>query len=182
MIVNYQKPIEFVNDCGCLVDYKELEKAILWYTEKPVVRLKKIYLHGRYPAVSIHKEKIHIHRLMMMYWENRRLDRSEHVHHKNENRLDANRLNLKIIQDSKHMSLHNKDKRLTPTHRKKISLANKRRKGMKLPKRVDIPADELRTLLESNYSINKIAKHFNCDWSTVKSRIHENQKQLEGQQ
>lgn len=41
MIVKHQKPIEFVNDCDCLVDYKELEKAIIWYSKKPVVRLKK---------------------------------------------------------------------------------------------------------------------------------------------
>lgn len=29
-------------------------------------------------------------------------------------------------------------------------------------------------ILEEGYSINKIAKIYNCDWSTVKARIYEN--------
>lgn len=31
MIVKFQKKIEFINDCNCIVDYEELEKAMLWY-------------------------------------------------------------------------------------------------------------------------------------------------------
>ena len=27
MIVKFQKKIEFINDCNCIVDYEELEKA-----------------------------------------------------------------------------------------------------------------------------------------------------------
>ena len=60
MIVNKQKRIEFINDCNCIVDYIELEKAILWYQERPTSRLKHIYLSGNYPAVTIFNKKIHI--------------------------------------------------------------------------------------------------------------------------
>lgn len=35
MTVKIQKKIEFDNECKCLVDYSELEKAILWYQKKP---------------------------------------------------------------------------------------------------------------------------------------------------
>ena len=27
MIVKFQKKIEFINDCNCIVDYEELEKS-----------------------------------------------------------------------------------------------------------------------------------------------------------
>lgn len=131
MIVNYQKPIEFINDCGCMVDYKELEKAIIWYSNKPVTRLKKIYMHGRYPAVSIYHEKMHVHRLLMMYWERRKLKTEEHVHHKDENRLNALKENLEILADSKHLSQHNKGRKFSKEHRRKIAEANRLRKGIK---------------------------------------------------
>ena len=44
MIVKFQKKIEFINDCNCIVDYEELEKAMLWYQDKPTSRLKHIYM------------------------------------------------------------------------------------------------------------------------------------------
>src|SRR5690606_22109867 len=175
-----QKQIEFINKCNCIVDYSDLEKAILWYTNKPVARLKTIYLQGQYPAVSIHKEKIHVHRLLMMYWEQRKLRSEEHVHHKDGNRLNALRENLEILDASEHLSLHNKGKKLTKSHKNKISNANRKRKGMKLKKRRNIPLDELRMLLDKGWSVNKIAKHFNVDWSTIRNRIHENPELLKG--
>lgn len=66
MIVNNQKRIKFVNDCGAIFDPEELEKAILWYQKKPTARTKHIYIHGKYPAVSIHDQKIHIHKQLAM--------------------------------------------------------------------------------------------------------------------
>ena len=181
VIVRVQKPIEFINKCNCIVDYSDLEKAILWYTNKPVARLKTIYLHGRYPAVSIHKEKIHVHRLLMMYWEQRKLRSEEYVHHKDGNKLNALRENLEILYVSEHQSLHNKGKKLTESHKNKISNANRKRKGMKYKKRRNIPLDELRILLDKGWSVNKIAKHFNVDWSTIRNRIYENPELLEGE-
>ena len=57
LIVNFQKRIEFINECNCIVDLNELEQAILWYQSKPTSSVKKIYLHGNCPAVSIHNQK-----------------------------------------------------------------------------------------------------------------------------
>ena len=42
LTVKIQKKIEFDNECKCLVDYSELEKAILWYQKKPSFR-NRIY-------------------------------------------------------------------------------------------------------------------------------------------
>lgn len=44
MIIKTQRPINFINTCKCIVDYKELEKAIIWYSTYPVASTKKIYL------------------------------------------------------------------------------------------------------------------------------------------
>lgn len=77
MIVRTQKRIEFKNECNCIVDLVELEKSVIWIQSKPTARLKKIYMHGRYPAVSVHNKKIHVHRLLASYWERRQLERYE---------------------------------------------------------------------------------------------------------
>lgn len=47
ILVNEQKKIDFTNDCNAIVDYEELENAILWYSEKPTISKKHIYMHGK---------------------------------------------------------------------------------------------------------------------------------------
>ena len=42
MTVNNQKPIKFNNVANCIVDYRELEKAILWIQDRPTLSKKKI--------------------------------------------------------------------------------------------------------------------------------------------
>jgi len=177
MRVNRQEPIKFINTCNCIVDYDDLEKAILWHSDKPVARLRKIYMYGEYPAVSIYDEKIHVHRILMMYWMDRRLSSKEFVHHLNGNKLCALKSNLAVMISSGHQSLHNKGKILSESHRDKISQANRRRSKKRAKKR-DIPLDELGKLLNKGWSINKIANHYNVDWTTIRSRIRENPELL----
>lgn len=86
MIIKEQKPIELINTCEAIYDEKELISAILWYAKKPVAKNKHIYMHGEYPAVSIYKEKIHIHRLLMLYWTNGNIKNDYIVHHINGNK------------------------------------------------------------------------------------------------
>lgn len=43
-MVKIQRKIEFINNCCAVVDYDELEKAILWYSCKPTISKKSIYL------------------------------------------------------------------------------------------------------------------------------------------
>ena len=132
MIVKFQKKIEFINDCNCIVDYEELEKAMLWYQDKPTSRLKHIYMFGNYPAVTIFKEKIHIHRLLMMYWNGiRKLDKNTYVHHIDENKLNASKDNLMFINASLHQSKHNKGKTISDYQKEKIRMSNHLRKGIK---------------------------------------------------
>lgn len=178
MIVNKQKPIRIINNCKCIVDYDELRKSILWYTDKPVARIKTIYLYGNYPAVSVYEEKIHVHRLLMMYWMKKKLKFNEHVHHKDHDKLNCSKDNLFIIEASKHLSMHNEGKKLSPDHRQKISKANRLRKGIKKKKRYNLPIREIASFLQKDKSINWIANHYGVDWSTIKSRIHDNPELL----
>jgi hypothetical protein len=180
MIIKRQNPIQFINDCGCLVDENELKKAIQWYSKRPVTRLKHIYMYGAYPAISIYKEKLHIHRLLMAYWENRTLAATEYVHHSDENKLNALQNNLTIQEQSKHQRKHNAGKVLSLSHRQKISDANRKRKGSEQKKKRKIPLIQMHALLALGMSINGVAKHYGVDWSTIKSRIHDNPELLEG--
>ena len=106
MKVNKQLPICFINKCGCRIDYTELEKAIFWFSDKPVVRTKSIYMYGRYPAVSIYDKKIHVHRLLLMYWLQRDLEPFESTHHKDGDILNAAKSNLLIMSQEDHVRLH----------------------------------------------------------------------------
>lgn len=179
MIVNKQKPIKFVNEANCLVDYNELEKAILWYQERPTASNKKIYLSGNYPAVSIHDEKIHVHRLLMAYWLKTKIPTEYSVHHINHNKLDSRKENLSLVLNSAHNSAHMKGVEFSNEHRKKIGEANKKRKGVKIKKRHNIPMQELNDLLKYGFSILAISKLYGVDWSTIKSRISENPELLD---
>jgi hypothetical protein len=128
MIVKIQKPIEFINQCDCLVDYNELEKAIIWYSEKPTARLKSIYMYGRYPAVSIYDQKIHIHRLLMMYWLGRDLETEDCIHHIDHNSLNAFRENLIITSQGDHARHHLKGKKQEPKFvKRRIAASIKKR-------------------------------------------------------
>src|SRR5574341_301951 len=175
MIVNFQKPIEFINDSNCIVDLSELEKAIIWYSNKHVSRLKKIFLFGLYPGVAIHKEKIHVHRLLMMYWLQQKLEMSQHVHHIDGNKLNAIKENLKVLKASEHMSITHTGRTISESHRQRIAQANRNRTGkIKFPKRRNIPMNELAQMVSNGDSLNRIAKHFGVDWTTIRSRIREN--------
>lgn len=114
MIIKRQKKIEFNSPHEVIFDKKELKKAILWYTTKPVARLKHVYLWGKYYAVSIYDEKIHIHRLLMMYWLQTDLQSNEYVHHINSNRFDNRRENLEVMLASIHQSKINKGRKQSP--------------------------------------------------------------------
>lgn len=174
MTVKIQKAIKFKNICNCKVDYKELEKAILWYAENPVQSIKKIYMHGNYPAVSVGKEKVHIHRLLMSYWLNTELPTYFYVHHINENKLDARKENLTIVFMTTHQSEHNKGKIISEKQKEAIRINNHKRLGTKRNfTRKDISYKKIWNLYQKGYSINKISRELNYDWQQVKDRLNE---------
>lgn len=174
-----QKKIKFDNTCNCIVDYDLLEKAMLWYSDHNLFSERKIFLHGRYPAISIYDEKIHVHRLLLMYKYKYKLHRSLISHHKNMNKLDCTECNLELLTSRIHAYHHHKGKKLSKNHRLKIAEANKKRKGIKIKRKYNIPIEELKNKLKQGLSINAIAKSYGCNWCVVKNRINENQELLE---
>lgn len=137
MIIKRQKPIHFNSVVSVLFDENELRKAILWYSNKPVAPLKHVYLYGRYYAVSIYEEKIHIHRLLMMYWLKRDLQSNEYVHHKNGNRFNNLKENLEVLSASVHQSITNKGRKQTPEWiKKRIGKTANIKRGKKYPKKI----------------------------------------------
>lgn len=124
MIVKEQKPLVFLNACNARFDARHLEQAILMKTDKPVSRLKKVFMYGKYPAVSIHGKKYHVHRLLTEYWGGS-ID-GLYVHHKNHDKLDATLTNLEVMTVERHQSHHNKGKTVSEATRQKLTESNKR--------------------------------------------------------
>ena len=119
MIVKEQKPIRLINSCGAIYDDKTLKEAVLWYSKryigKPVIREKKVFMYGRYPAVSIHRYKIHLHRLIFSY-DIGVMIVSSYIHHINGNKLDNRLENLQQMSASEHQSITNKGRKQSPEH------------------------------------------------------------------
>lgn len=123
-----QKPIYFVNKTGCIVDLDLLERACVWFSDKPLVSKKSIFMYGKYPSVAIYKNKMHIHRLIMSFILGRHLETNEYVHHKNGNRLDCRLDNLQLIDVFTHQSMHNKGKEISEWHKERIRQWNRTHK------------------------------------------------------
>jgi hypothetical protein len=179
MILNTQKPITFENKCGCLVDYELLEKAMLRKSGgRLIARKKTISIHARYPCVAIGKNKYHVHRLIFEYVSGIVVCDGYCVHHIDENKLNNNVSNLKILRADEHAIIHNKGKKGSEKQRECIIRFNHTRKGTRQPfHRKDITYKQVDELFKKSYSINKIALLLNVGWDTVKSRvkdIHDN--------
>ena len=186
-MIKIQRKIQFHNDCGALVNYEELEKAVLWYAPHPVVSNKHIYKYGEYPAVSIGKQKVHIHRLLMMYWCGYIFPSDIYVHHIDENKLNATKSNLAIIPCREHQRYHNKGKQISNYQRQRIIETNRLRKGTRRNYyKSDVSAHDVYILVKQGHSFNKISKSLDLDWSCVKQRyfdyIHDNPEMLEATQ
>ena len=171
ILLKTQREIKLENTCGALYDESELIDAMLWYSEKPLISVKKVAMHGNYPCVSLGKEKIHIHRLLMMYWiKSKELD-GYVVHHEDLNRLNALKENLSLVYGKTHQSNHNSGKTLRESHRAKIAEANFRRKGVRhKPKRIDVTPLDVAEMKGKGMSYNKISKLTGLDWLCVKQR------------
>ena len=183
-MIKVQNPIFFINDCNALVDYKELENAVLLYAKTPVASKKHIYMHGKYPAVSIHKKKIHIHRLLMMYWLNGDLPNNYFVHHIDENKLNAAQDNLALVFCTTHQRHHSEGKIISDEQKQKIRESNHRRKGKRAKYKAPVTPKQVYEMRAKGYSFNKISQILKLDWSCVKQRyddfIYDNPELLKG--
>lgn len=184
MILKEQKPIELHNECGAFYDESDLVNAMIWYSDKPICRSKKVSLHAKYPSVSIYHEKLHIHRLLMMYWLSGEIPDGFIVHHINGNKMDSRRENLCLYPESLHGKYHNTGKKLSESHKKKIGIANRKRRGTRYKSRKpEITSEKVYEMRTSGMSFNQISKQLGLDWGCVKQRyldfIHDNPELIE---
>ena len=183
-MLKIQRDISLTNACEALFDENDLINAMLWFSDKPIQRSKRISLHGIYPSVSLGDKKIHIHRLLMMFWINSKHLSGYVVHHLDGNRLNATKENLTLFPAIAHGSVHNKGKVLSEIHKSKIGKRNRERKGRRrnYTKR-NVTAKMVYDLKSKGLSFNKISSILNLDWGCVKQRyndfIHDNPELME---
>jgi hypothetical protein len=173
-MVKVQRKINFVNKCGCIVDCSLLEKAILKKANGFIVVSKKsIFSFGEYAAMSIGKNKYHVHRLLCEYF-NGDIPKEYHVHHIDGNKFNNTISNLQLILDVKHTIQHNKGRPCSDSARNSLIKYNRAKKGTRQPfKRKDVTYQSVQKLLQAGYSVNKISHSLKADWETIKSRIND---------
>lgn len=134
---NTWKYFEFRNKTNAIFDEMVLTSALLWYEPKPKRQVKTITMYGKYPAVSVGKDKLHIHRLIMSYLKGRTLKRNEYVNHIDENKLNSLAGNLELLSAYEHQSLTNKGRKQTPEWiEKRITKTANAKRGKKYPKKI----------------------------------------------
>lgn len=129
-----QRPIKLVNTCEAVYKEDLLIKAMLWFASDPMEQNKKVFMFGKYPAVSIGKKKLHIHRLIASFlWGG--LPRNSYVHHIDENKLNALQDNLGLMSASDHQRLTNRGRKQTKEWiEKRITKTANAKRGRKYPK------------------------------------------------
>lgn len=182
-MIKEQKKIRFINDCNTKVDVDLLEQAVIWYAGSPVASIKHIYKHGNYAAVSIFKQKIHIHRLIGLFLMKEKSCK-DHFHHKNGDKMDNRIENIERINPSVHISRHQKGRTISDFQRERIIETNHLRKGSRSKHhRKDVTSEMVYKMRSEGMSFNQISLMFNLDWSCVKQRyndfIYDNPELLE---
>lgn len=182
-MINKQRKITFINDCNAIVDVDLLEKAILWYADHPVASVKHIYKYGNYAAVSILKQKIHIHRLIGLFMIKSK-SCFDHFHHKNGNKMDNRVDNIEQVKPSIHISKHQKCKNISDFQKASIIRFNHSKKGTRTkPHRKDVTPEMVYKMHSNGMTFNQISLMFSLNWNSVKKRyndfIYDNKELLE---
>lgn len=106
-------------------------------------KVKKIFLYGNYAAVSIGRDKIHVHRLIGLYLIGRRRC-NNHFHHINSNKMDNRSVNIACVEPQIHISRHNKGRKPSTNAIRQTIAANHRRKGYRTnPHRGDVTPEQV---------------------------------------
>lgn len=123
-------------------------------------KVKKIFLYGNYAAVSIGRDKIHVHRLIGLYLIGRRRC-NNHFHHINSNKMDNRSVNIACVEPQIHISRHNKGRKPSTNAIRQTIAANHRRKGYRTnPHRGDVTPEQVYKMRIAGFSFNQISLYF----------------------
>lgn len=167
-----KRPYGFKNLCNAIYDESLLLSAFHWYIDGnyPPKRQRdkqSIFSGGYpgYPCVSVNREQVNIHILIMMYKLNVRELDGYIVHHKDENILNANIDNLVLLTRAEHNAIHHENKHVSSDTRRKLSIKTKSNN-----RRRDISGADVYRMRESGMIWRDIGKAYNAHKDTVRSR------------
>ena len=141
-----------------------MEKAVDTYCRRENVYCHKehrITIHNTYPTIVISRKHLYVHDLLRMVLFQTR--KGYVVHHVDFNKLNNSVDNLVYISHSRHSQIHSRQNWVT------IRAYNVKIK--REPIRKDIKNCEIKQMLENGFSVNEIAKHFNCHHNTIYKRM-----------
>ena len=161
--------MKFINECGCIVDYSILEKAIIDECKRRNVipnDCYKIYMYRGYAGISIKHDKVSIHRIIGNYMANQTLESNIVVHHIDGNKMNNTISNLQILRKELHTKEHN-----LVQYVDKNKLAKNSLKGAMSIKRHDVTEKETRKLRMEGLTYKQIAERLHCGYNTVWRRL-----------
>jgi len=164
----------FTDKSNSIFDSRELEKALFWYTGKQNKNTRSVFMYGAYPAVRVKTKKLHIHRLLMMYWLQDKINKKYYVHHRNGNKRDASKENLELMRRDEHGHDHNVGRIVSKEAREKIAESNRRRKGIRTNRRrTDVTPAMVFTAHSFGKSFTEISKELKLDRKAVIQRYND---------
>jgi len=159
----------FENACGCDVNYRILERAIIEECDRRNIKPKetyKIYLCGDYARISLKHDKVSVHRLIGKYMVGCDLNENVSVHHIDGNKLNNNISNLQVLRKELHTKEHNIVQYVNKEHLK--NAGNRLKKHIE---RQDVTTEEILLLKEEGFTIKEIASKLKCGYNTVCRRL-----------
>ena len=161
--------MKFVNECGCIVDYSILEKAIIDECKRRNVTPNdcyKIYMYRGYAGISIKHDKVSVHRILGKYMIGCDLPNNVIVHHIDMNKLNNNINNLQVMKSELHIKEHNIVQYVSKEYMKGCGNRMK-----DIVSRKDVTKEKVVDLRNSGFTIKEIAIKLNCGCNTVYRRL-----------
>jgi len=160
-----QRELTLLKSCDCKYDSKLLSKAILWKAKNPMISIKRVYLYGKYPAVTIDGKKTHIHRLIYEYKNQQEDMNDKFVHHKDGDKFNSYYKNLESMNVKKHQHMHNVGKIISEDQKQAIRNFNINTKT-----RADVIRWQVNELHDYGFTYKQIGNLFGCSESCAHSK------------
>lgn len=167
------KKIVFKNSANAIYDEELLISAIEWFTNGNYRKSMSVYRSNKisYPGVFLYGKHFAIHILLMMYKLKTKNLNGNIVHHRDENRLNADIDNLELMTKEQHLKLHNTGKYWSRARKNKASQDRKGKyTGGTGRYRKDIDSADIFKMYESGFTFKEIATHFHTDRNTISFR------------
>ena len=159
----------FENNCGCIVDYGVLEKAITEECHRRGFKPKdryKIYIFRGYAGISIKHDKVSVHRIIGKYMVGFDFGSEISVHHIDGNKLNNDVSNLQVIRNSLHTKEHQIHQYVSEEHKKGFG-----NRAKDIISRKDVTEEKVMDLRKRGLTIPQIAEELKCGYNTVCRRL-----------